>query len=82
MTGLFWQLPTDHLKGCEVDGVPLTCHIQNGGNEVRGMWATTHTLGQGDEFLDPCKTACELERLTGCGRLCPCVLGRWKGGGT
>jgi hypothetical protein len=34
MTGLFWQLPTDHLKGCEVDGVPLTCHIQNGGNEV------------------------------------------------
>lgn len=35
MTGLFWQLPTDSTKGCEVDGIPLDCHIQKGGTEVR-----------------------------------------------
>jgi hypothetical protein len=35
MTGLFWQLRTTHTEGCKVDGIPLDCHIQNGGTEVR-----------------------------------------------
>ena len=35
MTGLFWQLPTTHTQGCKVDGIPLDCHMQNGGTEVR-----------------------------------------------
>jgi hypothetical protein len=34
MTSLFWQLPVHGTDGCSVDGVPLDCHIQNGGTEV------------------------------------------------
>jgi hypothetical protein len=34
MTGLFWQLPVSHTQGCQVDGIPLDCHIQNGGTKV------------------------------------------------
>jgi hypothetical protein len=34
MTSLFWQLPVHGTDGCSVDGVPLNCHIQNGGTEV------------------------------------------------
>jgi hypothetical protein len=47
MTGLFWQLPTTHTDGCNVDGIPLECHIQMGGSEVSSVsWG--------------CSTACHL----------------------
>lgn len=35
MTSLFWALPVSQTNGCQVDGIPLDCHIQSGGTEVR-----------------------------------------------
>jgi hypothetical protein len=40
MTSLFWGLPVEGTKGCSVDGIPLDCHIQNGGTTVCCVWAT------------------------------------------
>jgi hypothetical protein len=34
MTGLYWSLPTEKPV-CEVAGIKLDCHVQNGGTEVR-----------------------------------------------
>jgi hypothetical protein len=35
MTLLMFDFPTDTTKGCQVDGIPLDCRLQNGGTEVK-----------------------------------------------
>jgi hypothetical protein len=45
MTGLFWNLPVSHTHGCQVDGIPLDCHIQNGGTEVSRLAAEQQREG-------------------------------------
>jgi hypothetical protein len=37
MNDLWWELPPNSTQGCEVDGIPLDCHIHIGGTEVRGV---------------------------------------------
>lgn len=63
MTGLFWNLPTSHTQGCKVDGIPLDCHIQNGGTEVsRQMLSSTDMAGPHAQYCCSC---------------CSCVRGSW-----
>jgi len=61
MTSLFWALPVSQTNGCQVDGIPLDCHIQNGGTEVREALAgilmivsSMHLMGMPDQARKIC----------------------------